>query len=69
MVVKKLYRSERNRMIAGVCGGLAEYWDMDPTIIRLLWVLVSLIVGSGILLYILAVLIIPDERSVVYNWF
>ena len=67
MVVKKLYRSERNRMIAGVCGGLAEYWDMDPTIIRLLWVLVSLIVGSGILLYILAVLIIPDERSVVYN--
>ena len=65
MVVKKLYRSEKNRMIAGVCGGLAEYWDMDPTLIRLLWVLVSLMVGSGILLYILACLIMPDERSVI----
>lgn len=65
MVAKKLYRSERNRMIAGVCGGLAEYWDIDPTLIRLLWVLVSLVVGSGILLYIIACLIIPDERSIV----
>ena len=65
MVAKKLYRSERNRMIAGVCGGLAEYWDIDPTLIRLLWVLVSLVVGSGILLYIIACLIIPDERSII----
>lgn len=65
MVAKKLYRSESNRMIAGVCGGLAEYWDIDPTLIRLLWVLVSLVVGSGILLYIIACLIIPDERSIV----
>ena len=65
MVAKKLYRSERNRMIAGACGGIAEYWDIDPTLIRLLWVLVSLVVGSGILLYIIACLIIPDERSIV----
>lgn len=66
MVEKKLYRSEKNRMIAGVCGGIAEYLDMDPVVIRLLWVVVTFFVGSGLILYILAFIIIPDEKDVVY---
>lgn len=65
MVEKKLYRSEYNRIVAGVCAGLAEYLDMDPTIIRLIWVLFTLFVGSGVLVYILAVIIIPNENDVV----
>ncbi len=66
MVEKKLYRSEKNRMIAGVCGGLAEYFDVDPVVVRLLWVVVTFFIGSGILLYILACIIMPNEKDVVY---
>lgn len=66
MVEKKLYRSEKERMIAGVCGGLAEYFDVDPVVIRLLWVAFTFFVGSGILLYILACIIIPNERNVMH---
>ncbi|MDD3041893.1 MAG: PspC domain-containing protein [Methanosarcinaceae archaeon] len=59
---KTLYRSKKNRMIAGVCGGIAEYFDIDPTIVRLLWVLfVFLGVGAGIPAYIIAWVIIPEE--------
>ncbi len=64
MVQKKLYRSERDRMIAGVCGGLAEYFDVDPVIVRLLWVAVTIFVGAGILLYIIACIIVPNESDV-----
>ncbi len=66
MVEKKLYRSEKNRMIAGVCGGLAEYFDVDPVVVRLLWLVVTFFIGSGILLYILACIIMPNEKDVVY---
>ncbi|WP_292475108.1 PspC domain-containing protein [Methanosphaera sp.] len=66
MVEKKLYRSEKNRMIAGVCGGLAEYFDVDPVVVRLLWVVFTFFIGSGILLYILACIIMPNEKDVVY---
>ena len=64
MVQKKLYRSEKDRMIAGVCGGLAEYFDVDPVIVRLLWVAVTIFVGAGILLYIIACIIVPNETDV-----
>jgi phage shock protein C len=57
---KKLYRSRTNRMILGVCGGVAEYFNADPTVIRLLWVLLGLIVGFGIIFYIAAAIIMPD---------
>ncbi|MBU0980548.1 MAG: PspC domain-containing protein [Nanoarchaeota archaeon] len=58
---KKLYRS-RKRMIAGVCGGLGEYFNTDPTLVRLLWVLGTLITGgAGVLGYILAWIIIPEK--------
>ncbi len=59
--VKRLYRSKKNRVIAGVCGGIAEYFNVDPTIIRLLWILFALAFGSGILAYIIAWVIIPEK--------
>lgn len=57
---KKLYRSNTDYMLCGVCGGIAEYFDMDPTLVRLAWVIVSAMsAGSGILAYIVAAIIIP----------
>lgn len=56
---KKLYRSQKNRMLAGVCGGIAEYFNLDPTIIRLAWIILGLVYGFGVLGYIIAWLIIP----------
>ena len=44
---KKLYRTEDNKMLAGVCGGVAEYFNLDPTLVRVLWVAVSLFAGAG----------------------
>ena len=57
---KKLYRSRENRVIAGVCGGIAEYFDIDPTLVRLAWVLFCVLGGSGLLAYIIAAIIIPE---------
>ncbi|ARM74137.1 PspC domain-containing protein [Listeria monocytogenes] len=57
--MKKLYKSSSQKMIAGVCGGLAEYFGIEVTIVRLVWVAATLFFGSGILLYILAAIIIP----------
>jgi len=57
---KKLYRSQDERMIAGVCGGIGEYFDIDPTLIRLLTVAFILAGGSGILGYIVGWIIIPE---------
>ena len=56
---KRLYRSNENKMLAGVCGGIAEYFDIDPTIVRLAWVLLCPLGGSGILAYIIAAIVIP----------
>ena len=60
---KKLYRSVNDKKIAGVCGGLAKYLNIDPTVIRLIWVLVALFAGAGLLAYIVCALIIPEEPS------
>ncbi len=57
---RKLYKSNQNKMIAGVCGGLGEFFDVDPTLIRLLWVIFSLAAGSGLLVYIASAIIIPE---------
>ena len=60
--MKRLYRSKKNRIIAGVCGGMGEYFNMDPTIIRLVWILFALLgMGLGIIAYIIAVIILPLE--------
>ena len=58
---KRLYRSRKDRVLFGVCGGIAEYFNIDPTIVRLVWVIMTLIYGVGILLYIILTLIVPKE--------
>ena len=58
---KRLYRSESSRMLCGVCAGIAEYFNLDPTLIRLAWALFCILGGSGVLAYILAAIIIPPE--------
>ena len=59
---KKLYRSRTNKTIAGVCGGLAEYLNIDPTIIRVIWALVALS-GAGLIAYLVCALIIPEKPA------
>ena len=61
--MRNLYRSRKNRIIAGVCGGLGEYFNIDPIIVRILWVLFSLFGGGGIIAYIVAWLLIPDAKT------
>lgn len=61
MEKKKLYLSDTDKKIAGVCGGIAEYFDIDSTLVRLLLVLFSMIVGSGVFAYIIAWLVIPKR--------
>ncbi|MCK5022732.1 MAG: PspC domain-containing protein [Candidatus Aenigmarchaeota archaeon] len=56
---KRLYRSGSDRILGGVCGGIAEYLGVDPTIIRILWILGILAWGMGVILYILFWLVIP----------
>ena len=59
---KKLTRSRPQRMLCGVCGGLGEYLTLDPTIIRIIWVLFTFFsIGLAILVYFIAAVIIPDE--------
>lgn len=58
---KRLYKSKENRMLDGVCGGIAEYFNFDPTIVRLAWAIFSLAGGSGVLAYIIALIIIPEK--------
>lgn len=60
---KRLYKSYSNKMLCGVCGGIAEYFNLDPTLIRLGWVIFSLAGGSGVLAYIIAAIIIPDGSN------
>jgi phage shock protein C len=59
--VKRLYRSRDDRWLAGICGGLGSYFGLDPTLIRALFVLFGLVVGGGLLLYIILWIIIPLE--------
>lgn len=61
MVAKRLYRSQRERILGGVAGGIAAYFDVDPTLVRLAWVLLALSGGVGILGYIIAWIIMPEE--------
>ena len=56
---KRLYKSNTSRMISGVCGGIAEYFNIDPTLVRLGWILFCALGGSGVLAYFIAAIIIP----------
>ena len=60
---KRLYRSRKEKVIAGVCGGLAEYFGVDPTLIRLIFVLFLLVGGSACLVYLAMWLIVPLENK------
>lgn len=60
---KRLYRSSRNQMLAGVCGGIGEYFNIDPTMIRLGWIVFSCLGASGVLAYIIAAIVIPRDYS------
>ena len=62
--MKKLCKSNTNKKICGVCGGIAEYLNDDPTLIRLAFVVIAAIAGSGVLAYILAALIMPEAQEV-----
>ena len=58
--MKKLYKSDLDRKLCGVCGGIAEYLGIDSTIVRLIWVVLVVFFGTGILAYIISALVIPD---------
>ena len=58
---KKLYKSRDNKKIDGVCAGVGEYFDIDPTLVRLAWVFVTLFAGAGLIAYIIAALVIPRK--------
>ena len=62
---KKLYKSNQNKMICGVCGGIGEYFGIDPTIIRLAWAIFCVMGGAVILAYILAAVIVPSNPEIV----
>lgn len=59
--MKKLYRSKSNRMVAGVCAGVAEYLNIDVTVVRVIWAIASVCAGIGILAYIICAVVIPEK--------
>ena len=60
---KKLYRSKTNRVIFGICGGLGEYFDIDPLVVRILFILLTFTGGSGIVIYLILAIMIPDSSG------
>ncbi len=60
---KKLYKSNVDKKFCGVCGGIAEYFNIDSTMIRLAWILFTAFGGSGVIAYIVAALVMPDNRD------
>lgn len=62
-MTKKLYKSRTDRKICGVCGGIAEYFGIDPTIVRLIWAIFILCLGTGFLAYFLAALVLPNQSD------
>ena len=57
---KRLHRSRQSRQLAGVCGGIAEYLGWDPTLVRVAWIILTLLGGSGILIYLILWLVMPE---------
>ena len=58
---KKLYKSKKDKKIAGVCGGIAEYFDIDPTLVRVGWAILTCFAGAGIIAYIICAIIMPEK--------
>jgi len=63
-MAKKLYRINNNKMLCGVCTGLADYFDVDVTIIRLAWLVAVFCAGAGVLAYIIAAIVIPVQPDI-----
>jgi phage shock protein C len=61
--MKTLYRSSTNKKIAGICGGIAEYFQLDPTLIRIIWLSSVLMGGTGILVYVICWIIVPEKQN------
>ena len=57
---KRLYKSQTNRKICGVCGGIGEYFNIDPTLVRVIWTILAFMGGSGVIAYIICAIIMPD---------
>ncbi len=64
MEPKRLYRSKADRIIGGVCGGIGKYFELDPVLVRVLWAIAFFVGGAGLLAYIIAWIIIPEEPVV-----
>ncbi len=64
---KRLYRSEENSKLLGVCGGIAEYFDIDPTVVRIIWILSLCFFGSGVIAYIVCALVMPKKSEIKEN--
>ncbi len=62
--MKKICKSTTDKKICGVCGGIAEYFDIDSTLVRLVWALLIFCAGTGILAYIIAAIILPDDIDI-----
>lgn len=60
---KRLYKSVTDKKLCGVCGGIAEYFELDTTLVRLAWILFTALGGSGIIAYIIAALVIPEQNA------
>lgn len=64
-MAKRLYKVEEGRNLLGVCGGLAEYLNIDATIVRILWLVISLFYGAGVVLYFICALVLPKKSEII----
>lgn len=62
--MKRLYRSDSDKMLCGVCGGIADYFNIDPTLARLAWIIFGICGGAGVIAYIIAAIIIPRQSNI-----
>lgn len=62
---KRIYKIEDGKKLDGVCGGIGEYFDIDPTLVRLAWILFTCFYGSGIVAYIIAAIVMPRKSDVI----
>ncbi len=66
---KRLYRSSTNKIFAGICGGLGEYAEVDPVVIRLFWLLITVFSGvvPGIIAYVFAIFLVPEKPNIIHE--
>ena len=62
---KRLYRMKEGRMVCGVCAGIAKYYNLDPTVVRVVWAVASCFYFAGVIAYVAAALIIPEESNLI----